>query len=148
MKGWLQLHLKIFLEQLQSARSFPHSTVEKKLPANAGDVGSIPGLGRSPGVGNGNPLQYSCLENSTVRGAWRAIVLGVMNSWTRQHTHHHGVPGSPLMPGGHSGEQDRRDRSLTEPTAHGRVSVLRAFCLAPGSHSAVWFCTRLQDSPA
>ena len=47
---------------------------------NAGDtrdVGSIPGLGRSPGVGNDNPLQYSCLENSVDRGAWRAAIHGV-----------------------------------------------------------------------
>ena len=52
----------------------------KNLPANAGDArgaGSIPGLGRSPGEGNGNPLQFSCLENSMDRGAWWAIVHGV-----------------------------------------------------------------------
>ena len=50
------------------------------LPANAGaagDVGSTPGLGRSPGKGNGNPLQYSCLGNPMDRGAWRATVHGV-----------------------------------------------------------------------
>ena len=55
----------------------------KNLPANAGgagDVGSIPGLGRSPGEGNGNSLRYSCLENSMDRGAWRAVVHGA-------HTH-------------------------------------------------------------
>ena len=55
----------------------------KNLLANAGDirdVGSIPGSGRSPGEGNGNPLQYSCLENSTDRGAWWAIVHGVAKS--------------------------------------------------------------------
>ena len=55
------------------------------LPANAGDVGdvgSIPGSGRSPGEGNGNPLQYSCLENSMDRGAWWATVHGVTKSWT------------------------------------------------------------------
>ena len=49
----------------------------KNPPANAGDIrdaGSMPGSGRSPGVGNGNPLQYSCLENPVDRGAWRAIV--------------------------------------------------------------------------
>ena len=46
----------------------------KNLPANAGDVGSIPGLGRSPGEGNGNPLQYSCLEISMDREAWWALV--------------------------------------------------------------------------
>ena len=49
----------------------------KNLPANAGDAGSIPGSGRSPGEGNGNPLQDSCLENPTDRGAWQAIVHGV-----------------------------------------------------------------------
>ena len=52
--------------------------------ANAGgtrDVGLIPGSGRSPGEGNGNPLQYSCLENSMDRGAWWATVHGVAKSW-------------------------------------------------------------------
>ena len=53
---------------------FPGGSVVKNLPANAGDVGSIPGLGRSPGEGNGSPLQYSCLENPIDRGAWRATV--------------------------------------------------------------------------
>ena len=46
----------------------------KSLPANAGDVGLIPVSRRSPGVGNGNPLQYSCLENPMERGAWRATI--------------------------------------------------------------------------
>ena len=57
----------------------------KILPANAGDVrdtGSIPGSGRFPGGGRGNPLQYSCLENSMDRGTWQAIVQGVTKSWT------------------------------------------------------------------
>ena len=49
----------------------------KNLPANAGDVGSIPGLGRFSGEGNGNSLQHSCLENSMDRGAWRATVHGI-----------------------------------------------------------------------
>ena len=49
---------------------FPGVSVVKNLPANAGDAGSISGLGRSPGEGNGYPLQYSCLENSMDRGAW------------------------------------------------------------------------------
>ena len=47
------------------------------------DAGSIPGLGRSPGGGHGNPLQYSCLENPMDRGAWRATVHRVAQSWTR-----------------------------------------------------------------
>ena len=55
----------------------------KNLPANVGDVGSIPGLERSPGEGNGHPLQYSCLENSMGRGAWWSIVQGVTKRWTQ-----------------------------------------------------------------
>ena len=58
----------------------------KSPPANSGDVrdlGSIPGLGRSPGGGHNNPLQYSCLENPMDRGAWRARVHSVAKSWTR-----------------------------------------------------------------
>ena len=49
----------------------------KKLPANAGDVGSIPESGRSPGEENGSPLQYSCLGNPMDRGAWQTIVYGI-----------------------------------------------------------------------
>ena len=49
------------------------------IECNAGDEGLIPGLGRSPGEGNGNPLHYSCLENPMDRGAWRATVHGVAN---------------------------------------------------------------------
>ena len=63
--------------------------VVKNLSANAGDtrvVGLIPGLGWSPGVGNGNPLHYSCLKNSIDRGAWWATVHGVTKSWTRLST--------------------------------------------------------------
>ena len=56
---------------------FPSGSVVKNPPANAGDSSSIPGLERSPGGGNGNPLQYSCLENPMDREAWRAIVHGV-----------------------------------------------------------------------
>ena len=53
---------------------FPGSSVVKNPPANAGDLGQIPGLGRSPGEGTGSPLQYSCLENALGRGAWWATV--------------------------------------------------------------------------
>ena len=55
----------------------------KNLPANTGDGGSVPGLGRAPGEGNGNPLQCSCLENPMDRGAWRATVCGVAKSQIR-----------------------------------------------------------------
>ena len=54
----------------------------KNPPPMPRDLGSISGLGRSPGEGNGNPLQYFCLENPTDRGAWQAIARGVAKSWT------------------------------------------------------------------
>ena len=56
---------------------FCHISVSEESACNAGDLGSIPGLGRSPGEGNGKPLQYSCLENRMDRGAWQATVHGV-----------------------------------------------------------------------
>ena len=59
------------------------STIKKKLPCNAGDTGQMPGSGRSPRERNGNPLKYSCLENSKDRGAWWATVHGLTKSWTR-----------------------------------------------------------------
>ena len=61
---------------LSSFQGFPNSSVGKESACNAGDLGSSPGLGRSPGEGNGNPLQYSCLENPMGRGAWQATVHG------------------------------------------------------------------------
>ena len=65
---------------------FPGGSVVKNLPANAedtGDGGLIPGLGRSLGEGNGNPLQYSCLGNPMDRGTWWTMVHGVTKSWTQ-----------------------------------------------------------------
>ena len=59
---------------------FPGGAVLKNLPVNRGDTGSIPGSGRSPGKGNGNPLQYSCLGNPMDKGAWQATVHGVAKS--------------------------------------------------------------------
>ena len=71
---------------------FPGGAVVNNPPANAGDArdaGSLPGSGGSSGIRNGNPLQYSCLENSIDKGAWRATVHGVKTRWTqlRMHTH-------------------------------------------------------------
>ena len=65
---------------------FPSGTVVKNLPTSAEDardMGLIPGSGRSPGEGNGNPLQNSCLENPMDRGAWWATVHGVAKGWTQ-----------------------------------------------------------------
>ena len=62
---------------------FPRSSVGKESACNAGDLCLIPGSGRYPGEGNGNPRQYACLENSMIRGAWQATVHRVAKSWTR-----------------------------------------------------------------
>ena len=61
----------------------PGGSEVKASACNVGDLGSIPESGRSPGEGNGNPLQYSCLENPMDGGAWWAEVHGVAKSWTR-----------------------------------------------------------------
>ena len=68
---------------LKYCLGFPGDSMVKNPPANAGYAGSIPGLGRSPGEGNGNPLQYSCLESIMDRGAWWATVHEVAKSRTR-----------------------------------------------------------------
>ena len=64
-------------------KGFPCSSVGKESACNAGDPGLIPGLGRSPGEGNGNPLRYSFLENLMDTGAWRAAAHGVAKSQAR-----------------------------------------------------------------
>ena len=69
---------------------FTGGSVVKNLPANAGDpgdVGSIPGSARFLGGGNGNPFQYSCLENPMDRGAWGTTVQGVAKTWTQLNTY-------------------------------------------------------------
>ena len=65
-----------------SISGFPGDSVVKNPPANAEDIGSTPGWGRSPEQGNGNPLQYSCLENPANRGAWQAAVHALTKSQT------------------------------------------------------------------
>ena len=65
------------LPGIPTSQGFSCSSVDKESACNTGDLGSIPGLGWFPGEGNGNPLQYSCLENPTDRGAWPATVHGV-----------------------------------------------------------------------
>ena len=77
---------------LKSGTGFPGGTVVKNLPANAGDagdMGSFPGSGRSPGGGHGNPLQYSCLENPMYRAWWATIPWGgkELDMTERTYTH-------------------------------------------------------------
>ena len=89
---------------LSSMCTFPWSFTgvsnSKESACNAGVSGLIPGSGRPPGEGNGNPLQYSCLENPMDRGAWQATVHGVTNSWTElsdYHFHFHFLQHHPQL---------------------------------------------------
>ena len=68
------VELTKFESQHHNVLGFSGGSMLKNLPANAGDAGLMPGSGRSPGEGNGYPLQYSCLENPMDRGAWRTTV--------------------------------------------------------------------------
>ena len=68
--------------KIKVSLGFPGGSDGTESACSAADPGLIPESGRSSGEGNGNPLQYSCLENSMNRGAWRATVYGVAKSWT------------------------------------------------------------------
>ena len=72
----------LITENMQGIIGFPGGSDGKESTCNARDLGSIPGLGRSLGEGNGYQFQYFCLENSMDRGAWQGIVQGVSKSWT------------------------------------------------------------------
>ena len=74
--------IKVFEATVMLELGFPCSSNGKESACEAGDQGSIPGLGSSSGEGNGNPLQYSCLGNPKDRGAWQATVGGVTESQT------------------------------------------------------------------
>ena len=70
--------------EYRALEGFPGGSVVKNQPANTGELGLIPGSGRSPAEGNGNPLQYSCQENSMYRGAWQSQPMGlqiVRHNW-------------------------------------------------------------------
>ena len=86
-RGKLQLGLTFYVEKTKystpaNTGGFPGGSDGKESSCNAGDLSSIPGLGRSPREGNGYSLQYSCLENLMDRGAWQAAVHEVTESWT------------------------------------------------------------------
>ena len=81
----LLIHTTFLLQQVYFQLGFPGGSEVKESARNAGDLGSIPRLGRSPGEGNGNALQYSCLENPMDGGAWWATVHGVPNTTERLH---------------------------------------------------------------
>ena len=86
--AYINLYVLLILKLLTTLMGFPGGSGGKEFSCNAGDLGLVPGLGRSPGEGNGYPLQYSCLENSTDRGAWRASWWGHKQSdTTEQQTH-------------------------------------------------------------
>ena len=79
-RGW-----RLNKQSIANDVDFPGGSDGKASVYNAGDPGSSPGLERSPGEGNGNPLQYYCLENTMDRGAWQAAVFGIAKNRTRLH---------------------------------------------------------------
>ena len=81
-KSFEERNHEVITSSFITSQGFPGGSDGKSSACNVGDLGSIPGLGRSPGEGNGNPLQYSCLENSMDGGAWWAAIHGVTKSWT------------------------------------------------------------------
>ena len=85
-----------------SIPGFPGDSMVKNPPANAGDMGSIPGWRRSPEQGNDNPLRYYCLENPMNRGAWQAALHGLAESDTTEHAHMQDV--NSLQPGSIQGD--------------------------------------------
>ena len=128
---------------------FPGGSVVKNPPANAGDVGLIPGLGRSPGKGNGNPLQYSCLENPMDRRAWWAAIYGVAQSWTRLsdftftfHTDILGFPGGSLVknPPANAGDVGLT-LGLGRYTGEGNGNPLQYSCLGNPMDRGAWQAT-------
>ena len=80
MEYYSAIKRNAFESALTSWMGFPGGSNGKASAYNAGDPGSIPGSGRFPGEENGNPLQYSCLENSMDRGAWQAVIHRVTKS--------------------------------------------------------------------
>ena len=74
--------MKLIVQSYIPDMSFPGGADSKESACSAGELGSIPGLGRSPGEGNGGPFQYSCLRNPMDRGHWQATVCGVAKSQT------------------------------------------------------------------
>ena len=76
------LTMRNYLSVTIQLKGFPHGLAVKNLSTEAGDAGSIPGLGRSPAEGKGNSFQYSCLENPMDREDWQGIVLGISKSQT------------------------------------------------------------------
>ena len=90
------MHIGISTQSLGQFKGFPGSSDGKESACNAGDLGLIPGWGRSPGGGHGNPLQYFCLENPMDRGAWQTTVQTVTETrlkWLSAHTHVYTVQG-------------------------------------------------------
>ena len=122
---------------------FPGGSEVKASACNAGDLGLIPGSGRSPGEGNGSPLQYSCLENPMDGGAWWATVHGVTKSRTRLSDFTHSTPsGGSVMKNPPANARDMSSipgwgRSLGE----GNGDPLQYSCLEHPMDRGAWWAT-------
>ena len=122
-----------------------NSSDSKESACSAGDPGSIPGSGRSPGEGNGNPLQYSCLENSMERIAWRATVHGVEKSWIKLGNFHFISQVVPVVKNPAASGGDTRDASLIpglgRSSGGGIGNLLQNSCLGNPMDRGTWRAT-------
>ena len=122
-----------------------NSSDSKESACSAGDPGSIPGSGRSPGEGNGNPLQYSCLENSMERIAWRATVHGVEKSWIKPGNFHFISQVVPVVKNPAASGGDTRDASLIpglgRSSGGGIGNLLQNSCLGNPMDRGTWRAT-------
>ena len=126
-------------------QGFPSGSVGKESASQAGDLGLIPGLGRSSGEGNGYLLQYSCLENSMDRGAWQATIHGVARSRTRlkqlssSSSRDVGVPGDSVVqnPPANAGDTGSIPRSGRSP-GKGKGNLFQYSCLGNPEDRGAW----------
>ena len=128
--------------------------IVKNPPTNAGDIrdaGSVPGWGRSTGGGHGNPLQYSCLENPMVRGAWWATVHEGAKSQTRLKQFSTHIPSYSLYKTGASSSQREGRQTWLQchrcSPSHGHMMSLWSFVLPGPSHPAALGLAHFQHGP-
>ena len=140
-----QNSLPCYSPVLGASRLGPGGSDSKESACSAGDQGATPGLGRSPGEGNGNPLQYSCLENPMGRGAWRATILEVAESDTTEQltlSLSAGFPcGSVVKNLPASAGNEGSNRGSGRCPGEGNNKLLHSFCLGNPMDRGAWWAT-------
>ena len=133
------------LFEATSITGLPCGSAKKSLPVDTGKAGLIPGPGRSPGEGDGNPLQYSCLENPMHRGVWQAIVNGVTKSQRRLSDFTLLINGLPRWLSGKGSAHQAGDVGLIPGSGRspgeGNGNPLQYSCLENSMERGAWWAT-------